>query len=399
VERFHCIGAQCEDTCCRGWAVTIDKKTFNAYRQLQYPELRSHLAKSISRQRSQASVSNYARIELVAESRACPMTQEGLCSVQKNLNDSYLSHTCFSFPRHSRNFGGQYEQALSLSCPEAARQALLVRDAFDFTEGSITVRMEKMAKIAPVHGVPLDLMNEVRILCLKLMRTEGLELWQKMAVLGLFCERLTELLQAGKHARILSLLDNTAAMIEQGGISAALADMKPDYRSQAIVFAAFWGGAGFAANSATQHSPVQDRIVDAIACGLGADPETGCATHEQIVQAYVNGLQRLPEALEAAPFLLEHFVLNEMFRDLFPFRGNNPYEAFLQLISQFGLLRLMLAAQCNKQGALPDKEAMVHTVHVFYRRFQHDSRFAQLNQALKKSGLGKLETVYGFLRT
>jgi len=399
VERFHCIGSQCEDTCCRGWAVAIDQKTFTAYSQVRQPELRASLAKSVARQGANSTQDDYARIELDTETRQCPLTQEGLCSVHKHLNESYLSHTCFTFPRYAREFGGQYEQALSLSCPEAARQALLAPDAFDFTEGAMTVRMETVARTVPVHGLSIEAMNEVRILCLKLLRTEGLALWQKLAVLGLFCERLSEILDQGKHELVLPLVDEIVALIEGGGIAAGLADMQADYRSQAVVFAMFWSGAGFAVNSATQKSPVQDRIVQAIARGLGADPDTGQATLDQIVQAYLNGLARLPEALAAAPFLLEHFVLNEMFRGLFPFKGSTPYDAFLQLVSQFGLLRLMLAAQCNTPGALPDQEALVHTVHVFYRRFQHDHRFGQLNGALRKSGLGKMERVVGFLRT
>jgi len=397
VERFRCTGAQCEDTCCRGWAVSIDEKTFEAYRQVEHPELRLHFAKSVSKLDGEGTRDDFARIRLDAQTNECPMTQERLCSVQKNLNESYLSHTCFTFPRYSRNFAGQYEQSLSLSCPEAGRQALLAPDAFDFIEGTINVRMETLTQISRVYGLSTELMNEIRILCLKLLRTNGLELWQKLAALGLFCERLTEVLEAGDNTGVLALVDEMVALIEQGDIAAALSGMMPDYRSQAIVFAMFWSG--FATNTTGQASPVHDRIARAISRGLGADSQTHMVTHEQIVRAYIKGIERLPDVLASAPFLLEHFILNEMFRGLFPFRGNNPYEAFLQLVSQFGLLRLMLAVQCNTSGALPNAQDMVHTVHVFYRRFQHDPRFAQVEAALRKSGLGSLKKVYGFLRT
>jgi lysine-N-methylase len=77
-----------------------------------------------------------------------------------------------------------------------------------------------------------------------------------------------------------------------------------------------------------------------------------------------------------------------------------PYEHYLQLVSRFGLVRLMLAAQCNTDGALPDAAALVRTVHVFCRRFQHDDSFAaEVNQALKDSGWSRLDKVYSFLRT
>lgn len=399
VERFRCIGSQCEDTCCSGWTVTIDKKTFNAYRQIQHPALSADIGRSMTRRRSQASNSAYARIKLDTETNQCPMSREGLCSIQKNLNESYLSNTCFSYPRYSRNFGGQYEQALTLSCPEAARLALLAPDAFDFIEGSVTVRTESVTAVSPAHGIPVELMNEIRIFCLKLIRTEGLELWQKLGVLGFFCEQLTELLQSGKHAQLASLLENSVAMIENGFVGDALADMHPNHASQAVVFATFWSGAGLAMNQSVQKSAVQKEVTAAIVRGFGADTESGEVTDEQLVDAYVKGLERLPEALQAAPHLLEHFLLNELFRELFPFKHSTPYDDFLQLIARFGLLRLMLAAQCNTEGALPDASALVATVQVFYRRFQHDARFARMNQMLRKSGFGTLDKVYGFLRT
>jgi lysine-N-methylase len=103
------------------------------------------------------------------------------------------------------------------------------------------------------------------------------------------------------------------------------------------------------------------------------------------------------EALQAAPHLLEHYILNEMFRDL---DGKTPYEDYVQLVSRFALLRLMLAARCNTDGALPDAAALVGTVQVFCRRFQHDVRFAQrTNQALSNSGWITLNKVFSFLRS
>lgn len=399
VERFRCIGSQCEDTCCNGWTVLIDKKTFNAYRQIRHPEMSPIIAKSITRRRSQASNNAYAHIHLDAETSACPMSQEGLCSVQSTLNESFLSNTCFTYPRYSRNFNGQHEQALTLSCPEAARLALLAEDAFDFIEGSVTVRSDTVAKIAPVQGVSLALMNEVRIFCLKLVRTQGLELWQRLGLLGYFCEQLSGLLQEGKHAQVAQLMENCVAMIENGLVGDALADMLPDHLSQAVVFASFWSGADLATRASVQKSAVQKKVIDAVVRGFGADTESGAVAEEQVIEAYVAGLRRLPEALEATPHLLEHFLLNELFRELFPFNSGKPYDDFLQIIARFGLMRLMLAVQCNTEGSLPDASALVSTVQVFYRRFQHDPRFARMGQMLKKAGFGTLDKAYRFLRT
>lgn len=398
VERFQCIGAACGDTCCSGWAVTIDKKTFKAYRQLRHPQLDGLLGNAMTLKPAGMGAA-YASMALDSTTKSCPMAHEGLCSVQKNLNESYLSHTCFSYPRYTRSFGGQHEQALSLSCPEAARLALLAHDAFDFVEAPVKVRTETVMPVPATAGLSVDVMNEVRILCMKLIRTEGLAMWHKLALLGLFCENLAEIVRTGQHAAIPALLDNTVAIIEQGQVAAALADMRANHATQTLVFAAFWDGPDFEANAKHISSHPQAETVAAIRRGLGVRGDGAAVPPEQLIQAYVRGINRLPEALSAAPHLLEHFLLNEMYRELFPFQGKDPYQAYLQLIAQYGLLRLMLAAQCNTDGPLPDARAMVQTVHVFYRLFQHDQRFGQMHQALMNSGFGTLDKVYGFLRS
>jgi lysine-N-methylase len=395
VSRFRCIGPQCEDTCCSGWQVAIDKQTFNAYRQVRQPELRSLLASHVKRQRSQASDANYARIELDPATRACPMMEEKLCTVQAKLDESYLSDTCFSYPRLSRNFGGQVEQALTLSCPEAARQALLAADAFDFIEAPVALRSATISGVAPRHGMSLELMNEVRIFCLKLMRTDGLALWQKLAVLGVFCESLTATLAKGGAAAVPALQDSFVMLVEQGLVLDALADLQPNHAAQARVFSTIWQRRAIITPSALQNG-----VFAAIAEGLGAQGDGAELAPELLVERYSRGVTRLPQALEAAPHLLENYILNEMFCDLFPFQGASPYEHYLQLVSRFGLLRLMLAARCTDEARLPGAEELVQTAQVYCRRFQHDTAFAaHVNLALKKTGWATLEKVFGFLRS
>jgi lysine-N-methylase len=393
VSRFSCIGPQCEDNCCSGWQVTLDKKTFKAYRQSAHPQLAARFDSQLTRKEVVGEPLAYGVIELAPETRECPLMEERLCAVQKNLDASHLSHTCFSYPRVTRTFAAQPEQSMMLSCPEAARLALLAPDAFEFTGQQVEVRPDVVGRVASRHGLDLETMNEVRIFCLTLLRTRELDLWQRLAVLGVFCENLSTTLAEGRHAEVGALLQSFVVLVEQGQATAALADMQPNLPAQALVFSTLWGGLGF-----VTRSPVQNRVIAAIAAGLGAD-EAGRVSAEQLIERYSRGVQRLPEALQAAPHLLEHYLLNEIFSNVFPFECAMPYESYLQLVSRFGLLRLMLAAQCTGD-TLPDAGALVQTVHVMCRRFQHDAGFAtRVNAALLGSGWGALAKVYGFLRS
>jgi lysine-N-methylase len=395
VSRFSCVGPSCEDSCCAGWRVTIDKKTYTAYRQSNHPELKPVFESSIQRTRSQESDTNYARIVLHQETAACPLMQDSLCSVQKHLNESYLSDTCFSYPRSTRQFAGSIEQSLTLSCPEAARQALLSADAFDFVESKISVRDNSAGKTKPMHGLRAETMNEIRIFCFQVMRTQGLEVWEKLAMLGVFCESLTKAIGAHNQQAIPALIEELVCALETGSITEALKEMQPNHSHQAVVFAAMWNVRNKAAHSASQNA-----ILDMVAKGMPTDAASEQSHEQQIVDNYRRGIERLPAALSEAPYLLEHYLLNEMFTNLFPFGDTTPYEHYLRLVARFGMVRFMLAAQCNSSDSLPTPALLAQTVQVFCRRVQHDSKFAQqINQALHNTGWDRLERIYGFLRS
>ena len=393
VSRFSCIGASCEDSCCSGWQISIDKKTYDAYRQSSHPVLKPLFEAKLVRHQGKNGDADYGRVRL-DESASCPLMQERLCSVQKHLDESHLSDTCFDYPRATRRFAGEVEQSLTLSCPEAARQALLHADAFDFVKHDIMLRANNSATVAPAHGLDTATMNEVRIFCFQLMRTAGLALWEKLALLGVFCESLSQAIAANKQETVPALIGQCIDLLESGSVSAALQDMRPNHAVQASLFAALWSANAYAATSSTQRA-----IFEMMLEGMATDAADRRAPLEQITARYVHGLARLETAMRAAPHLLEHCVLNEMFSDLFPFGAATPYEHYRELISRFGMLRFMLAILCGGEGPLPTPALLVQAVQVFCRRVQHDTLFAtQTGEALRNRGWDKLEEIYSFLR-
>lgn len=391
--RFRCAGSACEDTCCSNWQVNVDKKTYKALRTLDNRELGDTIRQHL-RRNEDGGTSDYATLRFEPQTRSCTLMKDQLCSIHARLGESYLPNVCFSYPRISHTVGGQPEQALMLSCPEAARQALLAPDAFDFIEGEITVRMEDMVVVGDRHGVPADIVNEVRVFCLNLMRLQGPDVWERLALLGALCDALHQRLSARNRAGIRVVIDEFTALLEEGSVFDALRAIEPNHAGQAMVFSVLWGERGF-----TNGSAARIAVTGRVAKGLGADPVTGQVDGQTLVANYRAGLARLPAALEHAPYLLENYVLNEMFTNIFPFNGANMYESFLQLVSRFGVLRLMLAAQCNTDGPLPDAATLVQTTHVHCRRFQHNEAFARkVREALADADLASLARLYPLLR-
>lgn len=395
VSRFACTGSACEDNCCTGWTVHIDKKTFNAYRQTQHPGLAERLTQDVKRLRSKGSDREYASIQLRRDTAACPFLEDKLCGVQRDLGEDKLSNTCATYPRTIRQVGRRHEQALTLSCPEAARLALLDSDAMDFADDAkALVRGEAVTAVPAVKGLSHELMTELRFFALQLMKTEALPLWIRLATLGLFCHELTQRLQTGDLARIASLPRQFTAMIASGEAAQALEGLQPDHVAQSVAFAGLWrlkGGAG--------RSAAQQTVRDAVVNGLGADLATQTLSRDTLIARYRSGVARLPEAMKDVPWLLDHYVINEMFMEAFPFADSSPYEHFLKLVTRLGVVRFMLAAQCNAPD-LPDGAQLVRTVQVFCRDYQHDVHFATVvNTALKNAGWDGLDRIYRFLKT
>jgi lysine-N-methylase len=393
VERFRCIGSACEDTCCAGWAIHIDKKTYKAYRQTTVPELSRLSTNILVRDANAASPARYAMIRPEGKTGQCALVQDGLCSVHQHLNETYLSDVCFTYPRASRQFNGQVEQALSLSCPEAARQALLAEDAFEFIEASVSVRDATVETVAAKQGMSVEEMNEVRIFCFNLLRTRDLALWQRLAMLGTFCAALSRLCAEGRQADVPGLIEDVVRLIEAGDLEASLAAITPNLAGQAMVFSVLWSTLGF-----ESPSPFQQEVIRQISAGLGAN-ELGQTTAAELVRAYTRGLERLDKALEAAPYLLEHYVANEMFLLVFPFEAGDAYDSYLRLIARFGLLRFLLAAQCNADEN-PSLSTLVATVQLHCRRFQHNKSYTDLvNSALQESGWAGFDKLQTLVKT
>ena len=134
LEDFGCIGGACEDTCCAGWNITVDKKTYQNYRKVKHPEISEKLQRYVKRNRKQQDDSSYAKL-LLDENKNCHMMlEDGLCGIHKELGEQFLCNTCAMYPRQFTQVGSFIEKSLTLSCPEAARVVLLREDGLGFIE-------------------------------------------------------------------------------------------------------------------------------------------------------------------------------------------------------------------------------------------------------------------------
>lgn len=111
-KEFTCIADRCEDTCCAGWQIVIDKKSLKKYKAAAGP-YKKKLRKNIN-WRSETFYQD-------KEKRCAFLRKDNLCEMYRELGADSLCKTCRLYPRHIEEFEGVREISLSVSCPEVAR--------------------------------------------------------------------------------------------------------------------------------------------------------------------------------------------------------------------------------------------------------------------------------------
>ena len=127
---FECIADACPNTCCAGWCINIDEKTYQ--KMVEKEDLLGIPANDwITKNGDSYSAK-------LRSNGHCPMLNENnLCKVVLTLGDSYLSDTCTSYPRVHKQYGNILETFLHPSCPEVIAKLISNENVtFDFWEDS-----------------------------------------------------------------------------------------------------------------------------------------------------------------------------------------------------------------------------------------------------------------------
>lgn len=122
LKEFTCSGGKCPDTCCQGWEIDIDDKTWKTYQKFQ-KEKESWWKGKLEKQRKSLSFKR---------GKCQFLDSDGLCQIQNKYGFQNLCKTCKEYPRHLEIYGGRKEWTLSLSCPEVAKLVLFRKEKVQF---------------------------------------------------------------------------------------------------------------------------------------------------------------------------------------------------------------------------------------------------------------------------
>jgi lysine-N-methylase len=386
-EAFRCLGDDCEDTCCNGWRVMVDRRTFDLYQNCSDPELKPSLASLITINTSSTDDDDYASI--TPTGTECPFLSEGLCSIQQKLGEDYLSKLCATYPRVMNLVDGVLERSLEESCPEAARLALLDPSPMEFNEshgdqgsgrlGSLSVLATSGSQSS---DKPYRHFHEIRRLVLALLQNRSYPLSSRLIILGFFCDKLDE--TAGHDQDdVPDIVREYADAINRGLFN--------DLLSQSI------------AQPETQLEIVVELIVHRITTDF--TPRRFLECYEE----FMHGIEWGPESTMAeigtryaeayrqyyAPFMgqyeyvMERFLANYVYKTLFPlgpqesthklslFRKNSSISTqYILMVLHYAAVKAVLIGMSAYHKSDFGTNQLIKLIQSYAKSFEHSTAYA-----------------------
>lgn len=122
---FKCIAGACTDTCCAGWDVDVDQKSYDYYKTVK-GEFGKRLKKVMVPQED-------GGCTFTLTNNRCPfLNDKNLCDLYTELGEDKLCDTCDEFPRFINIYGNVKEIGIAPSCVTAGELIFNCKEKLTF---------------------------------------------------------------------------------------------------------------------------------------------------------------------------------------------------------------------------------------------------------------------------
>lgn len=197
---FQCTAAECEDTCCAGWAIMIDEDTLEKYKKIE-DGFGKRLRDSI----------DWEEGAFVQCNKRCAfLNKRNLCDIHMELGEHMLCDTCRNYPRHREEFEGVREGSLSLSCIEAAKIILGCKEPVQFL--TFEDEEEEEEDFEEFDYLLYTKLMDTREKMLKLLQNRDVDIMIRISMVLDLADKLQTMLDQGNMADMDELIEQFGDM-------------------------------------------------------------------------------------------------------------------------------------------------------------------------------------------
>lgn len=368
---FRCIGPECEDHCCYGWDIIVDKRSYQRYGKLPSKGPGKGIRKALHLIRKDPSDARYAGF--VRSGEVCPFLTPGrLCRIQAELGEDLLPDTCAVFPRHLRARQAWIEVSASVACPEIARRALGNPQGIEIIEVRHDPATAGMLRgIKPKQPAEIEAAGlALRAFSLCLLKDRTHALWRRVMALGFLLETVSLSDASSGSETMPLLLEGFARRMNSGEwmdrtenapllstLQLQLVKRLHDEMDPWVRVKAFRECAGecLAGLHYTGTQPFTDEI------GRRYDTAFRHAYHP---------------FFDRYEFMLENFLVNHVLHhDLGFHQGRRLFDDYVMMVLNFAMLKTYLIGMAARHGESMNAAMVTRLIYSFTKVVEPDARF------------------------
>lgn len=197
VERFQCLGSDCEDTCCRGAEFVVDADRLRrVLAAVGTAEERERVHGAVApREGWGADPTRYGTLRPKEDGDCVFLDGRRRCEIRGRFGPELLWDACADYPRRAARTADRLEVSATLGCPEIARLALLDDDGADLVALDAT-RVPRGAPAPALDAEPARAydryLDDIRGTVLHVLTSRALPVPLRLFVLSVFGERTAE---------------------------------------------------------------------------------------------------------------------------------------------------------------------------------------------------------------
>lgn len=370
---FQCVGGKCEDSCCIGWDIDIDKETYEQYIQcgnLDFEELFKNNM-YINDECSNESV-DYAKIKL-NKHKKCPFLDScNYCKIHSKMSEDYLSNTCSHFPRILNKIDEEYEISLDVACPEAARIVLGQKEGILFERDDIDLKKYIVAGEIDTNDeeyedYPIKYFKEIRNYCINIMKNRDFDISSRLFILGDFLFKLEE--EADENC------DSVYRFIENYNIEQAAQSYKRNdlnYMMQISLLDNIVNSLDiYNETDSILFKEYTKEVTEGFNIKSSEQLESEC---DRYIDAFADYSR---EYIDKNNYIFENYFVNFMYNNLFPYsESDSMFEGYMMLLIRYSLIRFYLVGKYlyNKKECPKD---IIKFIQVFSKAIEHDKNYIE----------------------
>ncbi len=387
-DKFKCIGNACEDHCCKGWTITVDKNTYNKYKKIPQSEFKNKLNCNINRNRKSINDYDYGKVNLV--DKKCPMlTEDRLCEVYMNLGEEYMCYTCRTYPRIYNKVDDIIEKSLGVSCIEAARNILLRENPIEFNldvEDVEELKIVNSINTTKGNNISERFFYHIRSFAIDIIQDRRFTIEHRLAILGLFINQISSHTQ---ELDVVRIIDEYISSINGGGYDNLMSTLiKEDkFDAQLEFLTQIYKIIMSKKISSERYLNNFENIVNSLQ--LNSDEA------ENIKASYVEALNNhYRPFVKKYQYIYENYLVNYMFKTMFPATKKSLLYVYINLVVQFSILKMNIIGICGYYKEDMDTEKILNLIQSYAAVTEHNSFLADnIHNYLERNNLNTLAHV------